>query len=719
MATIGKIRKNSTLLLIMIGGALLLFVLSDFLGTQGGGNRQEQPEIAKIGKEKISARDFFNKLDNQMELYKLQFGDNITPATAFQIREEVFNEVVRQTILQKEYEKIGLTVSPGEILDMMTGVNIHPIIKQNFTDPQTGQFNPENVVRYIQNLGTLEVAQQNQWKILERIMIEERYFNKYQTLVQKSFFVPKAMQTDIHKMQNQFASADYITLKYSDIKDEDIKLTDADFEKWYKENKFKYEQPDDSRWLQYIIFDVLPNEEDLKLGIEKVNEINNNFIQISAENTRDNFVFASLNSDLDFKPDTGFMKRTELPARADTIFNMPIGSTFGPYNEANSYYIFKVLDRKERPDSLRASHILVAYRGAMRVDPAVTRTKDEAKLLADSLLTVVKGFDSTNFATVALQFSNDQSANQAGGDLGWFLDGNMVPEFNEACINANVNDFFVVESAFGFHVVKLTGKKAIEKQIKVAQIKHTIEASTKTQQVIFAEASKIAGASKDAADFEKRVLEANLNLRNAEFVRKSDFSIPGINEGREIVRWAFNADTEEGMISQVFDLINENKNVVVALKRIRERGIPPLEQLKDQIEIEVKKMKKAENLTKKVEEALKNTNNINDLATKLNTNVAKVEFVNLNSPNLPGIGPEPKVVGTLYGTELNKMSRTVIGSAGIFVVVPTNFTEVPAATDLTMVEASILNMFRNRVSHAMFNALLKKANVKDNRIFYY
>jgi len=717
MATIGKIRKNSTLLLIMIGGALLLFVLSDFLGSSGG-SRQQQPEMAKLGKEKISARDFFTRLDEQLELYKQQYGDNINSSMAFQVREEVLNEMIRQTILQKEYKRIGLTVSAAEMADMMTGVNIHPIIRQNFTDPQTGQFNPAYVQQYLSNIDNMELAQQNQWYTLEKIMKEERMFNKYQTLVQKSYFIPRAMAVNAHKIQNQFASADIISLRYSDIKDEEITLNDKDFKKWYDENKFKYEQ-EESRWLQYVIFDVLPSEDDLKYGTDKVNEIYNEFIEISAENTRENHLFANLKSDLDFRPDTGFMKRTDLPAQADTVFNLSIGETFGPFSEGNSYFIMKVLDKQERADSLKASHILIAYQGAMRVDPAVKLTKEEAQVKADSLLKVVKGADSTKFAAIAIEHSNDQAANQTGGDMNWFIDGQMVPEFNEACINAKVNDFFVVETPFGFHVVKLTGKAAIERKIKLAFIKHTIEPSNETIQRIYTEASKFAGESKNSEGFNTTSQNANYNVRSAEYVRESDYSVPGVLEGREIVRWAFNQDSKEGIISHVFDLIGENKNVVVSLRQKREKGIAPLAQIKDQVEPEVRKMKKAEILIDKVEKARTGANDIKTLASKLGTDVQKVEYVSLNSPNVPSIGPEPKVVGTIYGTPLNQISKTVKGEAAVFVVVPTNFTEVPTDVDYSMVEMNLKSMFRNRVTYDLYNALLKKANVKNNKIFYY
>ncbi len=718
MATIGRIRKHSTLLLIIVGGAIAMFVLQDLFdpGARGGCRRQ-QDNIAEVYGTKISAMDFYNRLDQQTEMYKMQYGENISGALAFQIREEVFNEMVKQTILQMQYDKTGIMVSAAEMADMMIGVNIHPIIQQNFTDPQTGVFNPAYVQNYLDNLESLEPAQQEQWYNLERIMKEERYFEKYQTMVQKAYFIPKAMAASMYSKNGKTADAKIISLKYSSIPDEDITLTDKDFEDFYAKHKHEYEQ-EESRWLEYVVFDILPDENDVKEGEVQIMNMYNEFSEIPSEQVRENYNFCHLYSDLDFDPDTMFMKRVMLPAQADTLFDMEPGDMIGPFAEENSYFMAKLLAREERADTMRASHILIPYRGAHGVDPSITTTKDEAQLKADSLLPLVEGVDNQIFAEFALEFSSCPSAQNSGGDLDWFADGQMVPEFNEACQNAKIGDYFIAESPFGFHIIHLTGKKAFIPKVKIAMLKFTIEASPETEQEIYTEASRFAGQGKSIESFNKVAEDNGYIVRVSEYTRNSDFSIPGIEEGREIVRWSFGEETETGNV-ELFEMIGENKNVVVIVKQVRNKGIAPLEQIKDLIEPLVRKEKKADMLYDKMNQAKSGATSLEDIAGKLNIDVLEIEYITFSSPNVPQIGPEPKVVGTVFGTEQGKISRTIRGEAGIFVVQPTVINEPPATDDYSMILFQQIGFFQNRVTFDVYNALLKKADMKDYRILFY
>lgn len=719
MATIGKIRKHSTLLLILVGGALALFVLSDFFGSRGGGGRrQKQVEVAVINGEKIHANDFYIRLEEQVEMYKMQYGENLQSNMIFQIKEEVLNEMIRQAILKEQYEKIGLSVSQAEMVDMMTGVNIHPIIRQNFVDPQTGQFNPSAVINYLNRLDSLEEKQQNQWFTLEKIMKEERYNEKYQNLVKKGFFMPKAMIVSQYQMQGRMANAKVISLKFADIPDDSVKLTDEDFSAYYELHKHEYEQ-EESRLLDYVIFDLVPSDKDIEEGKQTISKFYEDFANIPYENSFENYSFANLKSDLDFNADTNFMKRASLPAQADTIFNMPVGSIVGPYSENNSYFILKMLEKAIRADSLKASHILISFKGATRAEPTVTFTKEQAQVRADSLLKVVRGKDSTFFAARATEFSNDPSAQTNGGNLGWFADGQMVPEFNDACQNGRVGDFVVVESEFGFHVIQLTGKKAIEPKVKVAMLKYTIEPSNETVQKIYTEASKFAGDNTTPEAFNKAAEENGYVIRTSDYTGKSDYSIPGITEGREIVRWCFDEEITSGTVSPVFELPGEDKNIVVLVRVARRKGIAPLEEVKTIIEPLVKREKKADILYDKMIKARTGSKSLDEIAGKLKIEVVDIESISNASPNVPLIGPEPKLVGTIFGTEKGKLTRTVRGDAGIYIAFVTEITEAPETTDYTAVISGQKSMFENRVNYEAYSTLLKKADVKDNRIKYF
>lgn len=716
MAIIGKIRKHSTLLLIAVGGALVLFVLSDLLSGGAGTRQKSIPELANVFGEKISFEDWNTRLEQQLSLYKMQYGENITAPMAFQIREEVFNEMIRQAVLQHQYKKIGLRISKAELFDMLTGTTLHPFIRQNFTDPQTGVFNPQYVISYLENLETLNADQQQQWMALERIIKEERYHDKYIALIKKSFFIPRALLLDLTERQNLVADILLLQIKYTTIPDEEIELSDEDYKNYYEKHKNEYEQ-EETRHINYIIFDIVPSANDYEEGLKRYEQLASEFLAIDVSNIKENYNFVLLHSDLDYKPDTGFLKRFVLPAEIDSLFDMPKGSV-ASFNQNMTFYKAKLLDKQVRADSLKAMHLLISFRGAFRASTDVKRTKEEAKKLADSLIMVIHQSDSAQFAELAKKYSNDPSAKNNGGYLGWFEDGRMIHEFNEACIKANIGSTFIVESAYGYHIVRLMDKRNITPKVRIAILKYTIEPSNNTRQEYYIKASKFASDIQSIQQFDKLAEEMGYVVRTSEYARKSDYSLPGIIDGREIIRWAFEKDTQEGQLSSIYELDAENKIVVAIIRKIRKEGIAPLEQVKEIIHPFVLKEKKAEILYKQVEEIRKKSKSLEEIAQHFGITIDTIESVSFSSVNIPWVGPEPRVVGTIFGTPKEQMTPTIKGEGGIFIALVTdikNNNEIPED-----VVYSYQNSFiQNRVTFDVYNALKKAAKVKENKTFYY
>lgn len=716
MAIIGRIRKHSTLLLIAVGGALVLFVLSDLFSDGRGPRYRSMPELAVVFGQKISFDDWNTRLEQQLALYKMQYGENISAPMAFQIREEVFNEIIRQAVLQHQYKKIGLVVSKAELFDMLTGITLHPFIRQNFVDPQTGVFNPQLVTSYIQNLETLDPDQQQQWIALERIIKEERLFDKYTALIKRSFFVPRAMLVTLAERQNLSADVLLLQVKYNTIPDEEITLTDRDYKAYYEKHKNEYEQ-EETRHIDYVIFDIKPSEEDFEAGFERFMQISAEFDAIPYDNIKENYNFAMLHSDLDYKPDTNFLKRFMLPAEIDSLFDKPLGS-IASFTQQTSFFRAKLLDRQNRADSMKAMHVLVSYRGAFRAPTEVRRTKDDAHVLADSLFKILQKADSAQFAEIAKQFSNDPTAKNNGGYLGWFEDGRMIYEFNEGCINGTVGSTFIVETIYGFHIVRLMDKRAITPKVRIAILKYTIEPSNKTKQQYYTEASKFASRSQTIEAFDKAAEELGYVVRTSEYARKSDYSLPGVMEGREIIRWAFDKETRQGQLSNIYELDAENKIVIAIVRKIRPEGIAPLEQVKDIIHPFVLKEKKAEKLYQQVEEVRKNSHSLLDIANHFNVSIDTIEAVNFSSVNIPWVGPEPRVVGAIFGTPAGQMTPTIKGEGGIFIAQVQKITNTQQTPEDVIYNYQ-LSFMQNRVTFDVYNALKKAAKVRDNKTIYY
>jgi len=499
----------------------------------------------------------------------------------------------------------------------------------------------------------------------------------------------------------------YYSLPYTSISDSLIKLTDADYEKYYNENKYKYQQ-EDSRDIEYVSFEIIPSNEDREKINQDVTALYQEFV--TAENIKE-FV----NSTSDERYDSTWHKKGTLPYQLDSLmFNSTIGTTFGPFIENNMFQMARLVDTQVRPDSLRASHILISYKGT-NVNPDTKLTKAQAKAKADSIYAIVKN-NAAKFDELASTINDDKTSAKTKGDLNWFADGMMVPEFNKAVIEGKVGDVKVVESQFGYHVIKITGKTTPTKKVRVAFVKRLMEPSSKTMQEIYGQASKFASEAKDAASFNKQIEAKKLSKRLAERVSINQNSLPGLENAREIVRWAFKEDTELGNISNVFDL--DGRYIVANLKEIREKGIPTLAQVKEYIEPLVKREKKAEKIIATINKEIKTKADLelNYSALAMRVDTAEVAFA---ATNLPGFGKEDEVIGTLFLLKEGQMSKPIKGNQAVFVLIPDKMTKAAPKADFTMDKRMMSNAFLTRCQREINDALKKIAEIEDNRLLFY
>jgi parvulin-like peptidyl-prolyl isomerase len=308
-----------------------------------------------------------------------------------------------------------------------------------------------------------------------------------------------------------------------------------------------------------VVFDVVPSAEDRQQTREAVNQIYTDF-----RNTSDYATF--VNSTSDTRYDSTWYKKGQLPVMIDSLlFSSPVGTFVPPYEDNNAWHIARLMDIQNRPDSMKAEHILIAYKGAYRAAESTTRTKEEAERLADSLLNVLRA-DNTKLKALATSLSDDGSAKDNNGDLGWFEDGSMVYQFNEAVLNGKIGDLVKVSTPFGFHVIKITGKQEPVKKIRVAIIERAIVPSSKTFQDVYTKASTFAGEHNSQAKFDAAVTDEGLNKRSAPNLKEMGNSIPGIDNPREIVRWAFTKG-----LNLAFPVFDVRAYVVAVLTAIREK----------------------------------------------------------------------------------------------------------------------------------------------------
>lgn len=720
MAVIGSIRKRSTLLLIAIGGALVLFVLSDFLMSQGGGGRRPTIEpLAEVLGEKIHWQEFDFEIRRQIELQK-ETDPDYAPSgmDVFNLRQQRFDRKIRETILMKYCEDLGIaidneysdvpSISAQEFRDMLMGSDPHPEIKRVFTNQQTGEFDPAQVRHVLENQDQLDLVQRVQWSLFIEEIKKERLFEKYQNMVAKSFYYPEPLARMTHHETRDQVTFRFIGRRYDGINDTLVTVTDEDYKKYYQAHKMEFDREAEAN-LYYASFEARPTPEDVAVIEERFLELFDEF-----KESDDPEVFIMANSHDSY--DSSWFKKGELPVMVDSVlFNAEERTVYGPFVEDNKYQAAMLMEARNRPDSMRASHILIAYRGAERADENVTRSKVEAELLADSLLKEVQD-NILLFDNLASTISDDAMARTKMGDLEWFTEHTMVPEFSYAVLNNDVGDIVLVESVFGYHIVHITGKKDFARQVRVAYFTREIEPSRETIAREYARASRLANATHSIRSFEDACEQEGI-AGSEVTLTKDMYAVQNIQDGREIVRWALDKQTIPDKTSRMFEFPDRFQYVVAIVKSRREAGIWELDDdLKNYIHPLVIREKKHELILDKLEQI--KADNLETISDRMEIPV-DTATVSFNMNNLMHYGPEIKAIGTAFGMPEGVMSHPIKGVVSTIVLI-VDERLVAADPDNLMDSRMIEERSFNQIIQREFDSAIKKAaNVKDNRLFWY
>ena len=703
MAAIGNIRKHYGLLVVIVGIALLAFVLGDLFKST---NSRQENNVAIVDGEKISYQDYSNLVNMNLENVKAQNGGSLSTEDNYSVHANTLEQMIRDIIMKNEYKDLGLTVSSDELYDQFLGENPNQYVVQSFTNPD-GSFNRELVTTYIRDFQTLNPELKSNWLNFERAIKEDRLNTKYETLLKKGFYLPNKLAERIYADKNDKTSAEVYAVRYNTVADSTVVVDEADNKAFYNNNKNKY-QTEATRSIDYVVFEITPSQADVDYSKKYVSDLTKDFAEI--ENAAN---FVNANSDLTY--DSTWKSRKDVPAELEQVIfdqNNGIGFVYGPYENEGYYNIAKIVDMENRSDSLMASHILVSYANALRSD--ATRTKEEAKTLADSILNVVKK-DNSKLETLAKDFSDDPSAQTNNGDLGWFTDGMMVYTFNEFVQDNEVGTIGMVETPFGYHIIKVTDRNEATPKARLAVVAHEITPSTATYQNIFAEANKFVTENTTAEAFNKAIEEQGLNKRTYPSLKKNTNFITGINNPRQIVRWAFDENTKVGDMSTIFDL--DNMYVVAVLTKSVEEGFTPYEDIADRYQFVIKKEKKGAMLAEQAKTYGTDYQKMIDNMKGEKTTVDNVTFEGLGFGNF---GVENKVIGTVIGMKEGEVSEPIVGGNGLFVVKVTKETPAATTTDYSSIVREYRTRYNNQIlNNSAYSALKDNVKIEDNSILFY
>ncbi len=696
MAVIGKIRNRAGLLIGFVGFSLFAFILGDLFSSSKGIFSKTETSVGVISGQKINVMDFESRVQEMAGNYKIQNNtESIDQATMDQIREQAWNQLVNDEVLGTQFSKLGLTVSSDELFDMVQGKNIHPQVRQAFTDPKTGQFNPSSVLTFLKNMDNDPTGKTKaQWVIFEKAMRQERLQQKYNDLLKGGLYVTTAEAKEDFMAKNRTASLKYVMIPFSTIVDSTIEVSDAELKAVYNENLKSYKQVA-SRAIDYVTFDVTPSDVDRQAAANDIAKITEGFKLASNDSA-----FVASNSDAPL--DASFHKKGTLPFNIDSImFAAPVGTVVGPFEENGTYRLSKLTGSKMMADSVKARHIL------LKMDPAKAA---EIKMRADSIKTALKG--GAKFELLAAQYSTDQAANQKGGDLGWFGAQMMVKEFSEACFAAKKGEIVIVQTQFGLHIAEVEDISAASRQVQVANVTKRIEPSTKTVQMVFTKANEFANKNATADAYNKAVKDQNLTKLSEKNIAENARQVGALENSRELVRWSFGAKV--GDISKAYEF--GNRFVIAMLTDIREKGFSTLEQVKDQVTDEARRDKKAQQLIEKLGKA---GSNIDAIAAAVQQPVNPAENVSFASPFLGNAGNEGTVVGTAMTLKAGQVSAPIKGVSGVYVVVVNSFNEPQMPKDFKDAANQLRQQLAGRSQYEVFNALREKANIDDNRGKFY
>lgn len=707
MAAIEKIRKRSGLLIAIIGLALLAFVLQDLFQSTG---RHREYNVAVIDGEKIPYKDFEDLKNKNLENMKRSYGNSLTSSQTYSVYNNTLEQMIKDHIMTKEYDAIGMNVTGEELYDQFVGDEPHQWVVQNFSDAN-GNFDRQTLENYMQQLDNAPIEYRNQWIDFENAIKENRLQTKFDNLVKASYFVPEKLAKKYYDNKNVKASAEVVALRYSTIPDSTITVTDKDNRKFYEENKYKYET-DETRAIDYVVFDIKPSAQDDQDARAIVEGMKADFA------ATDN-VASFVNANSDQRYDSTWMSRTAVPAAIEGVVfdegNQP-GFVYGPYFDNESYNLVRIIDLQNRADSLKASHILISYKGALRSEDTIN-TKERAQAIADSLLVVLKknAKNTELFGELATKMSADKGSAEKGGDLDWFTDGMMVYNFNEFVMNNAVGQMGVVETPFGFHVIKVTGKTEMEPKARLAILKHELTFSTKTYQDMFAVANKFVTENRTLDQFNATVEAEGMTKRTMPRLNASTYQITGIDNPRQIVRWAFDDKTKVGDVSSIFEL--DNMFVVAALTEIVPEGYAPIEKIAEQSKYQILNKKKGEVAVEKMKAC---GTDYDRMVSELGAESTTVNDVNLESRGVGNFGVESDIVGTIMGMKEGAVEGPIAGNTSAFVIKNVKIAGTPENVDLSSIHREKKAQFDNKVlNNGVYNALRNNAKIEDNRVLFY
>ncbi len=701
MALIGTIRKNSWLLFVMIGLALAAFLIMDMVGQSsqmGLGNMT----IGEINGEEVDYREF---MAHEEAVYAGGGAD------LYSRRNFLWNYYLNKHLFDSEAQANGVKVGKEELLNLQFGNNISPVIQQRFANPQTGQidFQQLNNIRQQIQSGAMPEETRRFWAWQEKEIITDRTQAKVQNIVAQAFHTPSWMVERLMNDQNTAANIAYVKIPFDKASNADLQVTSNQIMDYMKKNKSVYYNEEKSNILEYMVVTVEPTGQDSTEVMNQIRDLKTQFAQTDNDTT---FIQNNEGTFL-----SAYQYKEDLPAIiADSAFSKPVGSLIGPYTVGGNVSVTKIINRQVIPDSVRSRHILFTAETQQDLIDGFRK--------ADSLKAIIESGE-ISFDSLARAHSMGPSAPN-GGELGYAAQGQMVQPFNDLIFyQAEVGELNTIATQFGVHLVEVLDKKYLtnEEGVQLATVSKRFVPSQRTQDSLYNVAQNIVSSSRTLDGLRETLVDyPQYRLQRAEPVQENDFLFANFGGGsvsRDIIRWSFANNTNEGDLSSVVYIYQNpqffynDKYVIVGLSESRPEGYPDPESVRLNVEQLVLDQLKGEQIANEITQT-----NLRAIADQYQVKVDTAFGVTFATDVIEGIGEEPALVAAIKHTTNNNVTPPVVGNTGVFVASPFSRQNI-STSDFTTVQQNTASQMAQQVSGALISSLKEQAKIVDNRSEFY
>ena len=699
MAVLQTLRTKFGLAIsIIVALGLLSFIIDPGQIQSAVQSMSSKYDVGKINGKSISYTDFQEEVDRFTTLREIMTGSSASSEEEqTEIRDAAWQSLVDKYLFVKEAKAAGVTVGEEEMVDLTTGANPSPVFTSNamFLDAD-GNFSPDNVVEFVK-LANTDDNYKFFWNYLQNTVHTQQYYQKYGALFTGSSYQNPLMLRKAISENNETADVDFVMVPLMYAGDTTVVVSDNEIKDYYNAHKSYFKQ-NESRDMEYVVFEVVPSDSDIAEANSKVTQVYDEFA--TTDNMRS---FLLKNSD---RPLSNYwFKEGELSAINSDVDLFAFSGQEGAspvFTSGKTFYSARVMDTRMLPDSAFVKHILLAG--------------DDNEALADSLAKVATP---ANFSDLVAQYSVDQSSSAEGepGAIGWMTQSLMISGF-ESVIEAPVGKPYVQNTVYGTHVILVTRKTAPVLKKQVAILEKTAVPSNETYNGYYAQANKFAtiarSAKKGGSTEGYRAAVDSLGVYSHPMNRvvESTSSYGSIDSAREVTRWVF--DHKPGQVSDIIT-VNQNYFFVATVNDIHEEGYATVQEAAQSIRDYLYNQKYSEKMAAEIAGQIKGLNTLEEVAEKLGYTVSSqsgITFAAMGSGQL-----DPKFIGALSNAPVGVLSGPVAGSIGVYVF---QVTGRDTGSFYTEDDAAMYEQQRNSYNTQLLLSVMQDdAEVKDNRARFF